>query len=620
MAHVLPRPSSLRRLIPSPRLAGALVLAAAGCGLAVAGCGGKTGDVVRPDDYRGDEVLGAKGVACGAAPAATQAFTVDLDSATRGDLEVDMDEGVVVVAYDCNGLRVLSNCNVSGGSYAYAGMSRQTDVMQLTALDDLAVNLPLGAAKLGAEIKAGRSIDLALVSVGRRSTTLVSVGAPELAGECTGATHYVQRASIGAFSIATGSIGKVGAIASYFGVGASASSSSEHNAGRRAGSLEDCMRAVPGDAEPPVQCRLPLRLELTPVVADADAPAQTEPTADDALGRKSIESQPNPCPAGFELVGGLCTQAPSAAYLCDPADEAQCREQCDAGSAASCTNLGALLVSRQHEDDDAWQRTKAEAMPIFKQACDGGDIEGCAGYARVLFPSDFNKKTLAIAKQSLAIGKKACLDGSEVACGDVALAYHNGSDDDTAMPSDFDQYREYSERACKLGNHYACGDAAEEYVNPQGSNAKDPALALALFDKGCDGGEGPVCSQLAYRLLTGTGGVKKDVSRGVVAARDACRDDIEECYIVSDWLIAAGQAKVAFEVVERGCSATPGENRYLDEVCQQLGNYHAAGTGTKKDVAQARTAWTISCELRKESTPDSWKNAISCSNLKKTGK
>lgn len=612
MAHAPPRSSSLRRLVPSPWLGAAILLGAVGCG-------GKTGELVRPEDYRAGDVLGGKSVACGTTPAAARPFTVDLDSATRGDLEADMDEGVVVVAYDCNGLRVLSNCNVTGGSYAYAGMSRQADVMQLTGLDDLSVNLPLGAAKLGAEIKAGRSIDLALVTVGRRSTTVVSVGAPELTGECTGATHYVQKASVGAFAIATGSVGKVAAFASYFAVGASASSSSEQNAGRRAGSLEDCMRAVVGDAEPPPQCRLPLQLDLTPVVADANAGADAAATADDALGRKSIEAQANPCPAGFELVGGLCTQAPSAAYLCDPTDEAQCREQCGKGSAESCTNLGAYLISGSYDDTETWDAAKATATPFFKQACDGGHVEGCAGYARVLFPSTFNKKTLAKAKQSIEVGKKACDGGSEVACQDVALAYFNGSDDDKAMPSDFDQYREYSERSCDLGNHYSCGDAAEEYVNPQGSNKNDPARALALFDKGCDGGEGPVCTQLANRLLEGTGGVEKDVARGVIAARDACRYDVEECYIVADWLKAAGQAKVGFEVLERGCGATT-ENRYLDDVCQQLGNYYAAGTGTKKDVSRARAAWTISCDLRKASTPDSWKNAISCSNLKKASK
>jgi TPR repeat protein len=576
----------------------------------VVACGGKTGDVVRPEDFKGGDVLGASPLACGTSPSAARPFTVDLDSATRGDLEADMNEGVVVVAYDCKGLRVLSNCGVSGGSYDYGGFTPQDEVLQITGLDDLAVNLPLGAAKLGAEIKAGRSIDLALVTVGRRSTTVGRVGLPDLEGECTGATHYVQKASLGAFSIATGSVGKVAAIASYFSIGASASSTSERSAGRRAGSLEECLKALPTDLEPPVQCRLPLRLELTPVAADEET--ASAPTADETIGRKPIEAQPNPCPEGFELSGGLCTQAPGAAYLCDPKDEAECREQCDKGSAESCTNLGAWIIDHNDGSPEGWELAKQTAMPIFKQACDGGHVEGCAGYARVLFPDEITRKTLAITKQSLAIGKQACTDGSAVACQDVALAYHNGSDDEKTMPTDFDQYREYSERACKLGNHYSCGDAAEEYVNPLGSNAKDPARALALFDKGCDGGEAAVCSGLAHRLLKGGGGVKKDIPRGVAAATNACRNDADECYIVVDWVKAAGEAKVAFEMLERGC--TPG-NRFLEDSCSRLGDALAKGIGTKKDLARAKEAWSMACEGWKVSTPTQAARTSACLNL-----
>lgn len=601
MANVPSRSSSARRLGP---IFGATIL------LGVVSCGGKTGDLVRPEDWKGGDVLGGSALACGASPAAARPFTVDFDSATRGDLEVDMNEGVVVVAYDCKGLRVLSNCNVTGGSYDYGAFTPQDEVMQITGLDDLAVNLPLGAAKLGAEIKAGRSIDLALVTVGRRSTTVNYVGMPQLAGECTGATHYVQRASLGAFSIATGSIGKVSAIAQYFAVGASASSSSEHNAGRRAGSLEECLKALPTDTEPPVQCRLPLRLDLTPVAKD-DAVA-TAPTSDATIGRKAIEAQPNPCPEGFELAGGLCTQAPGTAYLCDPEDEAECREQCGKGSAESCTNLGAWTLSHTDGTPEGWELGKQTAMTSFKQACDAGDAEGCAGYARVLFPDEITRKTLAITKQAIAIGKQACTDGSSVACQDVALAYHNGSEDEKTMPSDFDQYREYSERACKLGNHYSCGDAGEEYVNPQGSNAKDPARALAFFDKGCDGGEAAVCSQLAYRLLTGSGGVKKDVPRGATAAENACRNDADECYIVFDWVKAAGQTKVAFTMLERGC--TPG-NRFLEDSCSLLGDHLAKGIGTKKDAARAKEAWSMSCEGWKVSTPTQAARTSACKNL-----
>lgn len=56
----------------------------------------------------------------------------------------------------------------------------------------MAVNLPLSSGKLGTEVQSGRSIDLALVLVGRRSTLVGGVERKTLTGNCEGATHFVQ--------------------------------------------------------------------------------------------------------------------------------------------------------------------------------------------------------------------------------------------------------------------------------------------------------------------------------------------------------------------------------------------------------------------------------------------
>lgn len=592
------RPVSSHRIVP--------VLGAWGLVL-LAGCGGKTGDLVRPEDYRGDAVMGAA-VTCSATPSPARPLTVDLDSATREDLEAQLDQGLVVVAYDCKSLRVLPDCGLrSAAGYEYAGLSVQEDVVQMTGLDELAVNVPLGSVNLGAEMKSGHSIDVALVSVGRRSSTVTRLGADELTGTCEGATHYVRRASIGAFSMAKGSVGKVAAVVDLFKASASGQSASERSAMSRGGSLEACRTAGPGAAAPPQQCALPIRLDLTPI-ASSDATA-----TDDATRRQPIEAAANPCPEGFAFTDGVCTRD-DGPHLCDPGDPTECREQCTRGNAESCTNLGAYLVAHGENTPAGWERSFGEAMPFFKRACDAGAVEGCAGLARVMFPIEITRATLAQAKRSIELGKRACEAGSAAACQDVSLAYFNGSGDETTMPRDYDAYREFAERACDLGNHYSCGDAGEEYVAPNGSNAKDPAKALAFFARGCNGGEAQVCTKLADRLLRGTGGVTKDVAAGLVAASDACLSDPEECFIVAGWVKGAGRPKDAFELLSRGCTVTT-ENRYLEESCAELGDYYAAGIGTTKDAARAKAAWTTACDARKAATPDSWKASAACKKL-----
>ena len=81
-----------------------------------------------------------------------------------------MKGGLAVVSYDCKSLKVLNGCKVEG-TYEFAGVSRKEQVVQMTSADELAANLPLSVAKLSAEMQRGKSIDLAIVMVGKRSAT-----------------------------------------------------------------------------------------------------------------------------------------------------------------------------------------------------------------------------------------------------------------------------------------------------------------------------------------------------------------------------------------------------------------------------------------------------------------
>lgn len=99
--------------------------------------------------------------------------------------------GSKVPTFDCQRFELLRQCRLSG-SYGFAGVSRKEDVIQLTSSDELSANLPLSGAKLGAQLERGVSIDLALITIGRKASTLEAASRHELLGDCRGASHFVR--------------------------------------------------------------------------------------------------------------------------------------------------------------------------------------------------------------------------------------------------------------------------------------------------------------------------------------------------------------------------------------------------------------------------------------------
>jgi TPR repeat protein len=565
-------------------------------GFSLASCGGGAGNVVRPEDYKGADALGVSAPVCSGEPKFARPLTVDLDPDTRVDLEASMKSGVVVVSYDCVNLRILDNCRLASGSYEYAGVSRKEEVVQMKGLDELKVNLPLGAAKLESEVQAGRTLDLALVSVGRRSTTVSSVASAELGGSCDGATHYVQKASVGAFSMATGSVGKVSAVADLFAHSASGSSSSERSASRSDGSLEACRTSDPDAEKPPGECRSPLRVELIPIAKGSIPEAAGKATVPAAVG---VEARQDPCREGYKLVEGVCSNELDEGYLCDPADDADCRAQCDKGNAGSCVNVGASIANQYWKV--GWPKAKADARPFFKKACDAGDQDGCAGYVRTAFPLESEAAAkLAEAQALLALGKTACDAGVGMACFDLGT---HQSDVYEGQPfHDRPAALRSFERACALGYPDACNTAGLLYMST------DKKKGMSLYARGCDGGDGFVCNQMALRFVTGMDGIEKDSKRGEVLTWRACELNIENCGFTAELLLKLGKEKDASKAAERGCNgedlrknldegARNVADQYRGAACQELGEIHAEGKGVRKDPKRAKELYDKGCKL-----------------------
>lgn len=553
----------------APRL-DMLRLAALLAACALPSCGGAVGETLRPTDHTAAGAVGGAAPTCAGEPKYAKPLIVDLDPDARVDLEAVMKKGVAVVAYDCASFRVLGSCRLPDSSYEYAGVSRKEQVIQMKSADDLHANLPLSSAKLGGEVQSGRSIDLALVLVGRRSTTLAKVSREDLTGPCEGATHYVQAASVGAFSMATGSLGKAAVVAEMFNYGGGASSQSERKAMNMDGSLDACRKSEPDSETPPSECRAPLRVELLPI---AGTPVATGKVSKEE--KKASAAVENPCPEGFVYSEGICTRD-AKAHLCAPTDEAECKAQCDKGSPESCFNYGRIVA----------RKSRAAALPFHEKACDGDVGDACAEVGWAMLPDTDGPDVLSQSRAALATLKKACAMGSALGCdraGDVL------SDEDYKVLDIAAAVRAY-DRGCSLGRGVACWSLSQMYFKGK-DVPQDSKKGVALLLKACQGGSADECNDLANVLTRGSYGVAVDLESAYRANKRACELDKDYCDYAAESALKVGKEAEAVAHAQDGCHA--GDD---SEACLRLANLYTKGIGTTKDPAKAKAALEKACK------------------------
>ncbi len=247
----------------------------AGSGLGIAlgwttACG--AGEEVRPKDPTAADVTASKtGGGAAAATASCRSahgegtvLVVDWSGEERGDLEIATREGIAMVRYDCQSIRLLRDCRLEG-AYSFVGEPRAEQVLALNGADEVKAKLPLKGGAISASLGRTSSIDIALVTVGKRATTLTKVGRRELKGDCADATHFVRSTDVGAFSFQTGTVGAVRSAAELFGAGASASSTSSRSVSKKDGDYGACSAATAAASRPPAQCSAIVRIQLVSV-------------------------------------------------------------------------------------------------------------------------------------------------------------------------------------------------------------------------------------------------------------------------------------------------------------------------------------------------------------------
>lgn len=548
----------------------------------MAGCGGapgRAGEAVRPEAPTAAKALGEKGASqCEGVVERAEPLVIDWTSDDRIDLELAMKKSVAVVSYDCASIKLLKECKVQG-DYGFIGVSKKERVVKLESSDEITANLPMQGmsfvAKLGAELERGASLDLALVMIGKKRTTLESVTRKKLVGQCDGATHFVRGATIGAFAMASGSKGRVATVTEIFGGGASTDSGSKRFEHNTDGERTACGAADPEAAGPPKQCQSALRLELS-AIGDSDVVAVEKPSA---------APEATACPPGMVSSEGVCsTPKEKQTHLCKTNDIVDCATQCERGHAGSCRVLGFIHEFQKKEH--------AKATEYYVKACDSDDAKACsnAGYM-------FNKGRGV--PENPARGRelyvKGCDLGDARGCTDLGLMYETGR----GTTADAALAAKLYKRGCDGGNMLGCGNYGHVLQEGLGV-AKDPNLALTYFTRGCVAGDARSCNGVAFLYEFGKGAVPADMTKATEYYVKACSTAKATGYGAAcanagfQHLNGRGVAKdavKAYQEFEAACSMEQARG------CAYLGYFYEKGEGGKaQDMAKARQYYEQGCK------------------------
>lgn len=531
-------------------------------------CGGSGGAAraVRDDapTAKSKAGLGAK---CKSAKEGADTWTFDMDTTTRGSLFSAMKDGLAIVAFDCNELKVLSRCRAMG-NYDYGPYPANYDVLEFNDSDQLSAAIAGGAAiaaKFSADMQRGSKLLIAHGEVGMSTTTVPDITMDRLpkGSGCAGATHFVAEVHFGAYKMATSSSAEVKTEAEIFGQGARAGSASKEERTSDAGKREACEKATDKDGEPPAGCNTVVRVVLAPILPAVEEEAGGSKTAEAGPPPPPPAPEfraPPPCPPGMFRINGMCRTAPRATAggpppppppprmrTCRMTDARDCATQCDAGDITSCALAGMLF----ERGSGGVPEDPRRAFGFYEKACKAGNLDGCTGTGYLYSKGEGVPENGRVAEQIFA---EACRRGNGRACSGIGQRARLQKKELVAGL--------FFSRACKLGYARGCFYEASALFKA----GKDMDRALKSYERACFGRDYRGCLAAAY--LVGSGKAQGDEKKAAMFERIALMDldrgcthmDGEACEILGDYFVGTYDPRVRTEIkakaaYERACQA-----------------------------------------------------------------
>lgn len=435
-------------------------------------------------------------------------LTVDMNGQEQALLQTKLEqEGVVLVHYDCNGLRVLDRCSAAGG-YGYAGVAPQLEQVRIFNDQDVVINLGSGLsflATVGGGFSQFKTLDLVVMTVGSIATPINALSKRQIKGpDCMHATHYVRRAYKGGFAMTQGQATQTNAAVSLFQVGFQTSATQLQSIQRASGSMATCQAQAPGAKTAPTGCGAVVRLGLVPL----DEQLVTAQRARDSL---RVTPWLRSCPPGHVFSAGACTvwtdQLPS--YLCSGQNRRECEDQCGRGDLPSCGRLAWMLVDELAnvgpQGRDALVNQISALMPKLEQACDAWEGEACGflvshvhsvltSKSMVQGPEAQDPQDAMMAARLAMQAERGCLAGNAESCEILAEVLGPSAPFELyGVTTDTQRLAQVMERACNGGNGTACGTMSLMAFDPEEMGEVQVADPFSYAERACLAGSDIGC-------------------------------------------------------------------------------------------------------------------------------
>ncbi|MCS6898405.1 MAG: hypothetical protein RMJ98_20975 [Myxococcales bacterium] len=427
-------------------------------------------------------------------------LVIEWPSDARSDLESAMHDGVVVVSFTCEKVKVLPDCKVAG-SYGYRAVTPREESVLIEGRDNIQASFGGVSWAVGGSLERDAKLDLSYVLVGKRSTILNSLHDQELEGGdfCKGATHFVKRADVGAFAYATGTRVAAGMSAKLMGQGAAGSSENKEVKTKQDGDPATCKSSKLADEKAPEGCGAAIRVSLAPIKRGGVSKA-------DSLSKKGL-SDGLGCPSGFVYADGACTKEKGKvkAHLCEEGDQQECQKQCAAGSDASCDRFAKALLYGEEENKELGKVAGAIQSNVqrMEEACKADQPNACTAlailtWAPMMEGGKLEKKQAA---KGFDFMSRGCAAGDFTAC--MLLRFASSEEmKDMKEEVGIDGQKllvQTIERGCRGGNAVPCGFVSIE--SAAGENLRrDPKRAIELAASACRGSFAEAC-QIHAALL-----------------------------------------------------------------------------------------------------------------------
>jgi len=246
-------------------------------------------------------------------------------------------------------------------------------------------------------------------------------------------------------------------------------------------------------------------------------------------------------------------------------------KKCAAGDLEACRSLAIMYSEGVGVGKDL-----KRAADMFEAACNNGNASACNHFAVALAEGAGVAKNPARAAEMY---QKACDGGLGLACRNLGLMLREGK----GVAADLPRAETVLEKACTLKAAFGCLNGGELEAMLAATDKSHWGRANALYQKGCDQGEGASCRQIAIAYFQGDRGLPAGAAPARIWAEKGCAlKEVVSCRMLGAALVMSGDdVERGKQLLRAACDVKDAEAcRVLSDVAKHSPAPDASGSGS----------------------------------------